>query len=132
MKKRCPESRPVGTAYLDGYRLAFTRYSLGWQGGVADVISDPDQKVWGFIYEVSERDLKRLDDYEGWPDYYTRFQSSIHASTGIIADVWVYTVVEKSKFEPPTKEYLGIIKSASARLGFPREYASELEKVETK
>jgi hypothetical protein len=61
-----------------------------------------------------------------------RSKYSIHASDGIISDVWVYAVVEKEKFIPPTKEYLGIMKDASVRLRFPKEYALDLEKVETK
>jgi gamma-glutamylcyclotransferase (GGCT)/AIG2-like uncharacterized protein YtfP len=95
MKIRCPNSKPLEIGYLKGYRLAFTHYSLGWNGGVADVIFDPDHEVWGLIYEISIEYLDSLDDYEGYPDAYTRFQTSNKTLTWSIPNIWVYTVVWK-------------------------------------
>src|SRR4030042_1135643 len=110
MKRRCPESRIITTGCLRGFCLNFTWYSSGWGGGVADVVIDPQREVWGLIYELTERDLKLLDYYEGYPKFYTRFQTSIKTSERIFNDVWVYEVVSKNAFIPPTRLYLEIIK----------------------
>ncbi len=130
MKKRCLNSKPLEIGYLKGYRLAFTRYSSGWNGGVADIVLDSDHEVWGLIYAISIEDLHRLDDYEGYPDAYIRFQTSIKTLTGS-PNIWVYTVVRKKSFIPPTKEYMQLIKNAAVKLQFPERYRSHLETIET-
>lgn len=132
MKIRCPSSKPLEIGYLKSYRLDFTYYSSGWNGGVADIVLDPEHEVWGLIYEISIEDLCRLDSYEGCPDVYNRFQTSIKTLTGTLSDVWVYTVVQKKKFILPAKVYIETIKKAAIRLGFPETYRTYLETIETK
>ena len=132
MKRRCPDSKPLEIGYLKGYRLDFTRYSSGWDGGVADVVLDNNHEVWGLIYELTSADLSRLDDYEGYPYTYDRFQTSIQTLTGSISDVWVYTVVKKKSFIQPTKDYMQLIKNAAVELQFPEEYRLFLETIETR
>lgn len=80
MKRRCPESKVLVPGCLRGYRLDFTWHSSGWGGGVADVVLDPQKEVWGVVYELTMRDLELLDNYEGYPKVYTRFQTSIETS----------------------------------------------------
>lgn len=132
LRRRCLQSKPLEIGSLKGYRLDFTRYSSGWSGGVADIVVDPDNEVWGLIYELSAEDLHCLDDYEGYPDVYTRFQISIKTLTGSISDVWVYTVVRKNNFIPPTKAYMEMIKNAASEHQFPKTYRSYLDTIETK
>lgn len=131
MKLRCPDSQPLQTGVLKGYSLAFTYDSAGWEGGVADIMEDPKKEVWGLLYQISERDLENLDEYEGYPTAYTRFTTSIHTPSGRIEPVWVYEVVQKKGFVPPTKEYLDIIRKAGKELNFPENYRKELDVVET-
>ena len=133
MKRRCPEYRLISKGSLSGHSLTFNRFSNGWGGGVADVIQDQDSKVWGLVFEISDSDLERLDRYEGYhkdqTSMYERWKAVIDTPNGQISDVWVYTVVEKQKFEPPTLEYLQIIKDAAVRWNFPKVYQQTLELV---
>ncbi len=57
MKRRCPDSRLIGTAMLDGFELQFQ--------GTATVV--PKQGAWTpvLIWEISELDEIRLDVCEG-------------------------------------------------------------------
>jgi gamma-glutamylcyclotransferase (GGCT)/AIG2-like uncharacterized protein YtfP len=131
MKTRAPDSKPLEVGCLKGYRLDFTRHSSGWNGGVADVVLDPNHEVWGLIYEISADDLYCLDDYEGYPDVYFRFPVSIKTLTRSISDIWVYAVVCKKVFTPPTKTYMEIIKNAAVKFGFSEKYCSYIETIET-
>jgi gamma-glutamylcyclotransferase (GGCT)/AIG2-like uncharacterized protein YtfP len=132
MRRRCPNSTLIKKGCLKGYCLAFTRYSSGWGGGVADVVLDSNHEVWGLIYDLSTEDLHLLDRYEGYPDVYTRFQTSIETLMGSISDVWVYTVVHKNNFIPPTKAYMEIIKNAALEHQFPETYYLYLDTIKTK
>jgi len=66
MKGRCPSARSVGVAKLPGRRLAFTRWSGGRKGAVADAVADPAGEVWGVVFEITAEDLEMLDRCEGF------------------------------------------------------------------
>ena len=141
MKRRCPSSKLISKGSLSGYRLTFNRFSSGWGGGVADVIQEQGSEVWGLVFEISDSDLERLDRYEGYnkdrnkalrgykdrpkTDLYERWKAAIDTPNGQVCDVWVYTVVEKQKFVPPTSEYLQIIKDAAVKWNFPKSYQDD-------
>tara|TARA_R100000734_G_C3314398_1_gene105989 strand:+ start:546 stop:983 length:438 start_codon:yes stop_codon:yes gene_type:complete len=59
MKYRCPYARPVGKVSLFGYELVFR--------GVADIkkTNNPENRIEGGLWEITERCEKALDIYEG-------------------------------------------------------------------
>ena len=59
MRKRCPESRYMGVAYLHGYKFQIN------QRGYANIIPSPDDVVAGLCYLLSAEDERRLDVNEG-------------------------------------------------------------------
>lgn len=128
MAERCPSASPVGVAVLAGHRLAFTRYSPSWGGGVADVVPDGEQSVWGLLYELDPPDLAALDAYEGG---YRRVRLSVTAEGGASSRPWSYQVADRARFVAPTPEYLGVIRAGAERLGFPAAYQRALEAVPT-
>ena len=130
MRERCPNNRPIGVAYLPGYRLAFTFYSDGrWKCGCADIVRDINSTVWGYVYELNDRGLMRLDNYEGCPYCYRRFQTKVISVDGKeFPHVWVYEVVDKGNYKP-SGEYLGILLRAAEEYGFPESYKRYLEGV---
>jgi len=132
MAQRCPQSNLVGKASLQGYKIAFTKYSSSWDSGVADIIRAADSEVWGLLYEVTEDDLKRLDGYEGHPDYYLRIAIPVVNEQGDSVEAYTYEVVDKVDFVPPSEEYLGIIKDAAKKFDFPEEYKIQLDQIESK
>jgi gamma-glutamylcyclotransferase (GGCT)/AIG2-like uncharacterized protein YtfP len=131
MKRRCPSSELLSKGSLPNYRIDFNRYSSGWGGGVADVVTAQGSEVWGLVFELSDADLERLDWYEGCykdrTSLYERWKAVIHTPEGQMHDVWVYTVVERQEFVEPTPEYLQIIKNAAVRWDFPEAYRQALE-----
>lgn len=65
MEKLGEHYEVMGPACLPDYRLAFTRYSLTWKAGVADIIQKPFFCVWGVLYRVSSSALAKIDEKEG-------------------------------------------------------------------
>ena len=127
MKLRCPDSSLIGPAQLKNHRLDFTRFSSGWNCGVADVIDDPSQSVWGLLFSISKRDLIALDRYEGYPTCYSRKMVSVFCNEELHEDTIVYYVVSKSSFQKPNKEYIDIILNTSYKYTFPDIYCNYLK-----
>ena len=87
-------------------------------------------EVWGVVYEITDLDLANLDGYEGYPDAYTRFQTTIRTGDEEMEGVWTYRVREKAGFIPPSQRYLDILKRACMEYEFPDWYCQWLNKVE--
>lgn len=130
MRDRCGDTVIVAAGFLRDFRLAFTRRSSGWCGGVADVVPSPGSQVWGIIYTIPDEGLCALDRHEGYPRHYQRFLASIETSTDTI-DAWTYFVVDKEEFVAPRRQYLDILRAAARQHGFPEAYMRQLDAVQT-
>ena len=109
MEERCPGSKPIFVVTLPNYKLIFEGWVRQWRGGVATIKPLRGEKVLGGIYEVSERDLGRLDKYEGYPGSYHRLNVTVFDEDG--QPVEAVTHIKSGKLEEaqPSKEYLAII-----------------------
>ena len=65
LKRRAPEHKPVGKAYLPDHTIHFCRWSSQWRCGLPSITPSPGEKVWGMIFEITDEDLKLLDEFEG-------------------------------------------------------------------
>ena len=109
MMERCPESKPMFVATLPSYKLVFVGWSRQWRGGVASIKPFRGEKVLGGIYEVSERDLRRLDSYEGYPGSYNRLNVTVFDEDGKPVEAVTYIKSGQLEETQPSKEYLAII-----------------------
>jgi gamma-glutamylcyclotransferase len=109
MAERAPDSKPRFIATLPNFKLTFTARS-GRQGGVASITPHRGEKIIGAVYDVSERDLKRLDGYEGYPTVYDRRRITVWTETNEPIEAITYIKMEQSQEATPSPEYLAIIK----------------------
>lgn len=133
MKKRCPGAKFVSLAVLPDHRLAFTRWSGGYQGGVADVVPEPGQQVWGVVYQLTAADLRELDRYEGYhgpkgKNAYLRVWATVwlQGDPGRPETVYIYRAVPQEEFVPPSRAYLSLIREGAHYWGLPAEYISQV------
>ena len=64
MMRRCPGATALGVARLPNYRLTERLY--------ADIDFSEGESVFGVLYLITERDMRSLDAYEGYPKVYRR------------------------------------------------------------
>ena len=108
MEERAPESKPRFIATLPNFKLTFTaRHEK--QGGVASITPHRGEKVLGAVYEISEKDLKRLDGYEGYPTVYDRRKVTVWAETNEPIEAITYIKIDQSRTLAPSPEYLATI-----------------------
>lgn len=105
--ERCPDSQPRFTATLPNYKLIFTDWSREWRGGVASIRHSGGDKVLGAIYEVSDRDLARLDRHQG--PTYSRLRVTVYRDIGEPIDAITYIKARQSEESEPSPQYLSII-----------------------
>lgn len=74
MAQRCPESKNLGPARLNGFRFRFA--------GHADIVQCNDSYVDGVLWEITHECLKRLDSLEGFPYYYDRKEVFVNNKVG--------------------------------------------------
>ena len=78
MAQRCPGSRYIGTAKLHDYRFQIN------QRGFANVLPSPGDRVEGLVYLLNLTDEKRLDQNEGVPTAYQKYNLTIEVFTAAI------------------------------------------------
>ena len=109
MRERCPESKPMFLATLPNYKLVFAGWLRQWRGGTASIKLFRGERVIGAVYEVSERDLRRLDRYEGCPGNYNRLKVTVFDEDGKPVEAVTYIKSGQLEETPPAKEYLAVI-----------------------
>ena len=109
MLERCPDAKPKFVATLPNYKLIFTGWSRKWRGGVASIKPFRGDKVIGGVYEISERDLRLLDRYEGYPNIYNRREVVVFPEEGEAVKAMTYIKVEQSEETKPSPEYVATI-----------------------
>jgi gamma-glutamylcyclotransferase (GGCT)/AIG2-like uncharacterized protein YtfP len=109
MRERCPDSKPMFLAARPDYKLVFAGWSRQWRGGTATIKLFKGEIIRGAIYEVSERDLRRLDKHEGCPGNYDRLKVTVFDEDGSPMEAETYTKSGKLEEAPHAKEYLAII-----------------------
>ncbi len=126
MARWVPEARAMGPGRLDGYRLAFTIYSSGWQGGAANLEPDPSGHVWGVLWTMSEEGMLSLDTYEGHPTFYRREELAVTGPEGPL-EAWTYRVAHQKGYVHPTDAYLHVVRAGIRLMGLPPEAFELLE-----
>lgn len=109
MLERCPDSKPKLIATLPNYKRISVGWSRHWRGGIASIKSSKGGKVLGAIYEISDRDLRRLDSYEGYPGSYNRLQVTVFSEDGEPIEAITYIKSGQLEETTPSKEYLAIV-----------------------
>ena len=125
MAVRCPHSPLRGTGWITGWRLTFGGEDLGWEGSMATIVEDPTNQVFAALYDVSEQDVERLDEWEGVDQgIYRKIHVRVQTLDGERL-AWVYAL---NAYEGglPSARYLGILAEAAEAAGAPDDYVAAL------
>jgi len=128
-------------AYLENHRLGFTLYSkLTWKGGVADIVPEAGSKVWGAIYELTEKQLDKIDHYEGYKkgrdpkeNFYNQMHVEVVDKKGVKQSCLTYqAMVEDEKkrkylYHRPSEKYYEVIRKGGEEHGLAKEFFEHLK-----
>lgn len=132
MAATCGGWRVLGIARLDGYRLAFTRKSLRWGHGVADVVVSTGDHVWGILYTINDECLAALDVKEGVGIAYDRHDIQVTLADGTTQHAMTYMVINKLQDElAPSRAYMDAIIDGATAYELPTDYVQWLQSIKS-
>jgi cation transport regulator ChaC len=121
MARRCPDSKPVGAASVAGYGFLIN------DRGFASIAEASDRVVHGILWDLSVKDEKRLDRYEGVAQgLYRKVMLEVKRADGSSVDALVY-IACSNEMGTPRPGYMEKILQAARAHGFPAECIEELK-----
>lgn len=134
MAYRCPDATIVGTAVIENYRIM---YKGSKTGAYATIEPEEGQRVPVLVWEISERDEKSLDRYEGYPTFYYKknLQVEVKALAGKplgTHTAMVYIMDERRQHGMPTVYYESVLREGYHYFGFDEEILDEAMRYTTR
>lgn len=138
MKDRCPDSRFVAIATVEGHKLCFPRLSNRRGCGVASIVAQVGSCVWGVLYNVSAKDLASLDHHEGYEEgreasqnRYNRIKVEVlrDGFSNSPVNTWTYVAVHEQNPPLPSGAYKAHLVAGAAYWGLPPDYQAELRAI---
>ena len=132
IKLRCPDHKPKGTAVLSNHRVVCNKKGDNGVDFYAGIVCSPGDEVLGALYQLTEKDITRLDDSEGCKEYgrhYIRNEKDFfvrNRETGEVINAFTYFVVKPITPKKPTSEYAEKILQGCRDHHFPEEYVKKL------
>ena len=140
MRQRCPSVQFVSIAKLPDHRLAFTRHAKDRDCGTCDGVPEPGQAIWGVVFDLSESDLRRMDESEGYQagrpldaNAYVRHQREVYRD-GNQAEpltVWLYFANRQPNPPLPNVAYKQQLVDGAKFWRLPQEYQAQLAGIKT-
>lgn len=141
-KRKAPALRGGQAAILPNYRLCFPCYSNYWGGGVADIIYDPGKQVAGVLFNLSEAELRVLDEKVGRhadtrgreTGAYRRVEVKVNRlgrPPGAVTALAYQTILNDGSHVPPTQHYMDVVVQGCFRHGISTMWIAYLKSFST-
>lgn len=116
MACRCPASRIVGTAVINGWELLFKGSKTG---SYLTIERNDEGAVPVAIWAVTGNDEKALDFYEGYPSFYYKKDFTVtEQATGKVIKAFAYIMDERRPLGRPSDFYVATCMQGYRRFGF--------------
>jgi len=120
MTTRCPSSKLVAKATLNGYRFIIN------EQGVASIIAEEGSKVEGLLWDLSPSDVNRLDQYEGvGSELYEKRCLEVSLQNGKAVEAFAYVATNSNRGVPRPGYLEKIVHNAQSH-SFSSAYVSYL------
>ena len=129
MRERCPEAKYLGSAMLQNQNLLFCGQP---DHSFATIKTMEGKEVPIGLWEISARDERALDRYEGFPTFYYKKEMELDIKgirTGKIRrrKCFVYIMHEERKIGVPSLSYVSTCLQGYISFGFDEHYLSEAQ-----
>jgi gamma-glutamylcyclotransferase (GGCT)/AIG2-like uncharacterized protein YtfP len=112
---RCPGASKAGTAVIKGYRLMFKGSR---SGAYLTIEKAKGCEVPVGLWNVTESDIKNLDRYEGYPNFYYKKTFVAECSDGKRHRIFAYIMHEERPLGIPSQYYVDVCTEGYGDFGF--------------
>lgn len=128
LTRRAPEHRFLHLATLADHTVKFCRWSSQWRCGLASIVPSPGEKTWGGVFELTDEDVKVMDQFEQDVPQgaYRHLQVTVATETGEKELVTTYAATPIGKFKPKD-HYLDWVIKGLKHWKFPEEVMQQWE-----
>ena len=117
MKRWCPGSRFLKAVFLEGQRFVYDGYSVTWDGAVGNMVRAERERVWGALFEITEKNRLSLDAFEEYPRTYDRKEVDVKDKEGNVYRAMTYARAGRAVGKPhPDYEKVVLDGAADCRL----------------
>ncbi len=130
IRTRVPSAEPVMTASLDGWALRFHKRSRDGSGKCNIVPASSGERVYGVVFDVSNSDLRALDEAEQRGRGYERQNVTIQGDSATL-DAFAY-VAQAAYVDDallPYDWYHALVLAGARQHALPRSYVAKVEAV---
>ncbi len=128
MKRWCPASRFLKAVLLGGFRFVYDGFSVNWDGAIGNIVKSETERVWGALYEITERDRLTLDAFEGYPRSYDHKEVEVKDREGNVYRAMTYIRTGRA-LGKPHPDYERIVIDGAKECGLPEEYIDKALRV---
>ena len=119
MNHRCPDANLLTTGYLKNWTLDFRGSKTG---SYATIHRRKGSLVPVALWEISSRDERNLDRYEGYPRFYQKQNVYVHANNGKRVKGMVYIMKSDARIGQPSDFYIETILQGYLDTGLNTDY----------
>ena len=115
MEYRCPDATVYSTAELKDHELLFRGSP---HSAVATIEPKEGSSVPILLWEISAKDERNLNRYEGWPTLYGKEQKDFQLESGETVSAMVYVMTPGHEMGSPSGYYYATIEEGYQDCGF--------------
>lgn len=132
MRRLCPSVRAVGVACLRDHQIAFAKCADPSQAGCT-LEEKPGAETWGVQYELSDEDMKKLDDAAGvGQNHWTHKSITVAGQDGKSMASVTYVIPQASGAYSPPETYVAPIFKGAEAFSLPAPYRAALKDIITR
>ena len=108
---------------IQGYELCFDIPVGPGERGVGNIKADPSSGIWGVVYQLTEKDSRRLDRSEGVPQgVYSRIPVEVSCTDQSTLTAFTYESTIREAGRRASPRYMGLLLKGAQEHGLPGEY----------
>jgi cation transport regulator ChaC len=116
---------------IRGYRLRFNL--IAGKTAYANICPDQSAEVWGVLYQITRRDLVRLEATEGVPwGGYRPHWVNMEDTSGAVVEAATLMARGHDVDRMPSHRYITLLREGARAHGLPDHYIQFLEQIEHK
>ena len=132
LRARTPSASVDTVASLAGHRLSFRKRSNKDGSAKCDIVatSNPDDMVWGVVFEIDDSEKTYLDNAEGLGYGYEQKEVELDGPDGETLRAFTYYATDIDDGRKPYTWYTEHVLRGARENDLPADYVAQIERVE--